>query len=76
MKRLGRIYEAGVVAGLNVVTMHPFANVFDLALPMMRRGKINLLPETGGREDVKRIFARVQAIARTGRSGREGRVGR
>jgi heterodisulfide reductase subunit C2 len=62
MKRLGRIYEAGVVAGLNVVTLHPFANVFDLALPMIRRGKINVLPETGGREDVKRIFARVQEV--------------
>jgi heterodisulfide reductase subunit C2 len=58
--RLGRVYEAGVVVGLNVGTLHPFANVFQVGLPMLRKGKLNLLPVRAGRAAVKRMFAPVE----------------
>jgi heterodisulfide reductase subunit C len=60
VKRLGRIYEAAVVVGLNLGTGHPFANVVDVGVPMILRGKLNMLPESGGRAEVKRIFANAQ----------------
>ncbi len=56
VKRLGRLYEVGVVAGLNVVTLKPLANVFDVGLPMFVKGKLNPLPPRAGGDDVKRIF--------------------
>ena len=59
IKRLGRVYEVGVVGGLNLVTLKPFANVFDVGLPMFRKGKLNVIPARAGGEEVKRIFVRI-----------------
>ncbi len=56
VKWLGRLYEVGLVGGLNVVTLKPFANVFDVGLPMIVRGKLSLLPPRAGGGAVKRIF--------------------
>ncbi len=60
IKRLGRVYEVAVVAGLNLGTLHPFANVVDVGLPLLRRGKLNILPERGGDGAVKRIFEKAE----------------
>jgi heterodisulfide reductase subunit C len=60
VKRLGRVYEVGVVAGLNVGTLHPFANVVDVGLPMFLRGKLNIMPERATHGEVKRIFDTVK----------------
>lgn len=57
VKRLGRLYEVGLVAGLNLGTLKPFANVSDVGLPLFVRGKLNLLPTRAGGVDLKRIFA-------------------
>ena len=58
VKRLGRLYEVGLVVGLNLATLKPFANVMDIGLPMFIKGKLNLLPTRAGGADLKRIFAR------------------
>ncbi len=60
MKRLGRVYEVGVVAGMNLGTRHPFANVAAVGLPMFRRNKLNLVPESAGRAQVRRIFVKAK----------------
>ena len=60
IKRLGRVYEVGVVACLNLGTLHPFANVVDVGLPMFLRGKLNIIPERATRGEVKRIFVNVK----------------
>ena len=41
---LGRAYELGLMAELNLRTGHPFRDL-DLGWDMLRRGKIRLLPE-------------------------------
>lgn len=41
---LGRAYELGLIAEMNLRTRQPFKDV-DLGLEMFKRGKINLLPE-------------------------------
>lgn len=56
VKRLGRLYEVGLVAGLNLVTLKPFANVSEVGLPLFVRGKLNLLPSRAGGVDLQRIF--------------------
>lgn len=58
VKRLGRLYEVGLVAGLNLGTRRPFAHVFDVGLPLFAKGKLNLLPARAGGVDLKRIFSR------------------
>jgi heterodisulfide reductase subunit C len=60
IKRLGRVYEVALVAGLNLGTLHPFANVFDVGLPMFRHNKLHIVPERAGREEVRRIFVKRQ----------------
>jgi heterodisulfide reductase subunit C len=56
VKRLGRLYEVGLVAGLNLGTLRPFANVLDVGLPLFVKGKLNILPARAGGAEVKRIF--------------------
>ncbi|HEX9114970.1 MAG TPA: 4Fe-4S dicluster domain-containing protein [Anaerolineae bacterium] len=60
MKRLGRVYEVGLVAGMNMGTLHPFANVLTVGLPMFRRSKLHLIPESAGQAQVRRIFAKAK----------------
>ena len=60
VKMLGRTYEAGILLQHNAVTMQPFKDA-NLGLPMMKRGKISILPaRIKGREQMKKIFERVQ----------------
>ena len=58
VKRLGRLYEVGLVAGVNFGTLHPLANVVDVGLPMFLKGKLNLVPGWSGSGEVKRIFVK------------------
>jgi heterodisulfide reductase subunit C2 len=57
IKRLGRVYEVGVVAGMNIGTVQPMANM-DLGLPMFARGKLSIVPARAGAESIRRLFAR------------------
>ncbi len=57
IKRLGRLYEVGLVAGVNLGTLNPFANVLDVGVPMFLKGKLHLIPGRAGGGGVKRIFA-------------------
>lgn len=60
VKYLGRTYEAGILLQHNAVTMQPFKDA-NLGLPMMKRGKISILPaRIKGRDQMKKIFERVQ----------------
>ena len=60
VRMLGRTYEAGILLQHNAVTMQPFKDA-NLGLPMMKRGKISILPaRIKGREQMKKIFERVQ----------------
>lgn len=60
VKFLGRTYEAGILLQHNAVTMQPFKDA-NLGLPMMKRGKISILPaRIKGRDQMKKIFERVQ----------------
>jgi heterodisulfide reductase subunit B len=58
VKMFGRTYEAGILLQHNAVTMQPFKDA-GLGLPMVQRGKINILPvRIKGRDQMKKIFAR------------------
>jgi heterodisulfide reductase subunit C len=57
IKRLGRLYEVGLVAGVNLGTLNPFANVLDVGVPMFLKGKLHLIPGRASGGGVKRIFA-------------------
>lgn len=60
VKMFGRTYEAGLLLEHNAMTMQPFKDA-GLGLPMLQRGKLNILPERiKGRDQVSKIFARVQ----------------
>lgn len=57
IKRLGRVYEIGLVAGMNIGTVRPLANL-DLGLPMISHRKISLMPARAGGKSIRRLFAR------------------
>ena len=42
---LGRLYEAGLMAARNVLTLQPLRDIPDLGLQMILKGKIGLLPK-------------------------------
>lgn len=55
----GRLYEVGLVGMVNLRTARPFANV-NVGLPMLAKGKVNLLPgRSKGAAAVNRIFDKV-----------------
>jgi len=60
---LGRLYEAGLMAAMNVLTMQPLKDM-DMGVPMILKGKIRLLPEfVRPPRRVRRVEARGNAIA-------------
>lgn len=62
VKNFGRTYEAGLLLQYNLTTGQPFKDM-GLGLPMMKRGKVGVLPETiKGRSEVKKIFERVEKL--------------
>lgn len=42
---LGRMYEAGLMLAMNLLTLQPFKDMSDLGVPMILKRKIRLLPE-------------------------------
>lgn len=62
VRNFGRTYEAGLLLTHNLKTMQPFKDA-NLGLPMMSRGKVHLIPaKIKGREQVKKIFERVEKM--------------
>jgi heterodisulfide reductase subunit B len=43
VRLFGRVYELGLMAGMNLASGRPFANV-GMGMGMLKRGKLNLLP--------------------------------
>ncbi len=59
VKNFGRSFEAGILLYHNLKTAQPFKDM-ELGLPMMKRGKVEILPHMiKGRHEVKQIFERV-----------------
>jgi heterodisulfide reductase subunit B len=60
---LGRLYEVGLMAGMNLVTGHPTKDL-EMGIQMMRRGKLNLIPGlTRPPREVKPVKATANAVA-------------
>lgn len=58
----GRVYEVGLTGGYNLTSGHMFTG-FDLALPMVRKGKIKPLPQrVRARTEVAGIFRRAEEL--------------
>lgn len=61
VRRLGRVYEVGLIGGYNTLSGHLFDSV-DLAWPMLVRGKVKPRPQrVRARRDVTAIFERAEA---------------
>lgn len=64
VKNFGRTYEAGLLLQHNLKTMQPLKDA-GLGLPMMKRGKVSILPDTiKGKDQVKKIFQRIETMGR------------
>jgi heterodisulfide reductase subunit C len=64
VNNFGRTYEAGLLLQHNLKTMQPFKDA-ELGLPMMKRGKVSILPDRiKGRDQVKKIFQRIETMGR------------
>ncbi|NLB89423.1 MAG: 4Fe-4S dicluster domain-containing protein [Syntrophomonadaceae bacterium] len=62
VKHFGRTYEAGILLYHNAATVQPFKDA-ELGLPMMKRGKVSILPHRiKGRDEIKKIFQRVEEL--------------
>lgn len=58
----GRAYEIGLIGGYNLLSRHLLSG-FDLAPPMLRRGKIKLLPQrVRARREIAGIFRRADEV--------------
>ena len=61
VRRLGRVYEVGLIGGYNTLSGHLFDSM-DLGWPMLVRGKVKPLPpRVRSRREVAAIFARAEA---------------
>ncbi len=62
IKYFGKAYEAGLLLRYNLITGQLLKDM-ELGLPMMMRGKVGVLPERiKGRNEVKKIFERVDKL--------------
>lgn len=62
VRKFGKVHELGLMLSYNTSTGQFFKDA-ELGLPMMSRGKINILPEKiKGRDEVQKIFDRVKNI--------------
>jgi len=60
----GRAYEIGLIGGYNVLSRHLLSG-FDLAPPMLRKGKIKPLPQrVQARAEIAGIFRRAAEVRR------------
>lgn len=62
VKNFGRTYEAGLTLQYNLTTGQLLKDM-NMGLPMMTRGKVSVLPtKIKGRDEVKKIFERVEKL--------------
>lgn len=62
VKLFGKVHEVGLLLMFNTLTKQLFKDA-ELGLPMLKRGKIHILPETvKARDEIKNIFARVEEM--------------
>lgn len=62
VKNFGRAYEAGILLYHNLKTGQLFKDA-GLGLPMMQRGKVEILPhKIKGSEEVRKIFERAESM--------------
>lgn len=61
----GRMYEIGLMGGFNLLSRNLFSNT-DLALPMLRRGKVKAVPQRiQALDEINGIFQRAETLRRT-----------
>lgn len=71
VKHFGRTYEAGILMMHNLRTLQPFKDA-ELGLPMLKRGKVGILPEKiKNRSQVKKIFENVAKMTDQDHAGGE-----
>ena len=63
LRYMGRIYEAGLAGGFNLLTGHPFKDM-TLGMKMMRKGKLKLLPTIKKPFDTMKMFSRAKRLKR------------
>lgn len=62
VRNFGRLYEAGMIIGVNTWTMRFFDST-EFGLPMFLRGKLKFLPHRiKGRDEMKKIFENVKRM--------------
>lgn len=61
LKYMGRIYELGLVGGLNLAMKKPLQGA-GLALRMVRKGKLKFLPTIKRSAEMRRMFSRAQDL--------------
>ncbi len=60
----GRMYEIGLMGGFNLLSRNLFNNT-DLALPMLRRGKVKAVPQrVQALDEISGIFQRAETLRR------------
>lgn len=60
----GRMYEIGLMGGFNLLSRNLFSNA-DLALPMLRRGKVKPVPQRiQALDEISGIFQRAETLRR------------
>lgn len=63
LRNMGRMYEAGLAGTLNLFTGKPFKDL-SLAVRMLRRGKLKLLPPVAKPFVVKKMFSRAERLSK------------
>jgi heterodisulfide reductase subunit C len=62
VERFGRVYEFGLALLINLKMLRPFKDM-DMAFPMMKRGKLKLLPHfSPGVKELRRVMARIRKL--------------
>jgi heterodisulfide reductase subunit C len=62
VKRFGKVYPLGLALLTHVAMLTPFKDV-DMASPMVRRGKLRLLPrKSRGAKELRQVMARIRKM--------------
>ena len=61
LRYAGRMYEIGLTGMLNLFTGHPFKDM-SLAIKMIKKGKLKLLPSIKKPFEMMKMFARAKKL--------------
>ncbi len=62
VRRFGRVYPPGLVLLTHLAMLTPLKDI-DMASPMVRRGKLNLLPhKSRGVKELRQVMARIEKL--------------